>query len=250
MSETIIFYVIVGLVGLLIGLSKGGMGAVLIVLTTPLLSLVMTVPQAISLALPLLLFADGFALWVYWRQWDDHYIRLLMPAAVLGVIVGTILLATLPELVLRRILGGFTLLFVGYRVFSYRLLAWNYQSRNWHGYVAGAASGLGSALANTGAPPFTAYMLLQRVTPLVFAGTTTLFFAAVNLLKLPGLVLAGLFDVRNLLETPWVLPLVPLGVWLGRKVIQRIDQRAFETLLLILLLLAGLVLILTVPQPN
>ncbi|MFQ3565480.1 MAG: sulfite exporter TauE/SafE family protein [Aggregatilineales bacterium] len=250
MLETITFYVIVGLVGLLIGLSKGGMGAVLIVLTTPLLSLVMTVPQAISLALPLLLFADGFALWVYWRQWDNSYIRLLMPAAVLGVIVGTVLLATLPELVLRRILGGFTLLFVAYRVFSYQMLAWNYQPRDWHGYVAGVASGLGSALANTGAPPFTAYMLLQRVTPLVFAGTTTLFFAAVNLLKLPGLVLAGLFDVRNLLETLWVLPFVPLGVWLGRKLIQRIDQRAFEALLLFLLLLAGLILMLTAPQPN
>jgi uncharacterized membrane protein YfcA len=238
------FYLIVLLVGLLIGLSKGGMGAVLVVLTTPLLSLVMPVQSAISLALPLLLIADGFALWVFWRKWDLYYVRLMLIPGAVGVAIGSIILALLPDFTLRRILGLFTLVFILYRLFASRLTALTYRSRTWHGYAAGAASGLGSALANTGAPPFTAYMLLQRVPPLAFAGTTTLFFAIINALKLPGLLVTGIFDFEQFLATLWVLPTIPLGVFLGRWLIARINPVTFERLLLVLLTLATALLLL------
>lgn len=234
-----VFYLVVLLVGLLIGLSKGGMGAVLVVLTTPLLSLVMPVQSAISLALPLLLIADGFALWVFWRKWDLHYVRLMLLPGALGVAVGSVILAVLPDFTLRRILGVFTLVFILYRLFASRLTGLAYRPRVWHGYAAGAASGLGSALANTGAPPFTAYMLLQRVPPIVFAGTTTLFFAIINALKLPGLLITGIFDLEQFVATLWVLPTIPVGVLLGRWLIERINPVAFERLLLVLLALAA-----------
>jgi uncharacterized membrane protein YfcA len=241
------FYLVVAVVGLLIGLSKGGMGAVLVILVTPLLTLVMPTADAVSLSLPLLIFADVLALYVYWNQWDMRYVRLMLPSAILGIAVGTLLLATLPDLTLRRLLGIFTLIFIGYRLLSTRLLAIRYQPQNWHGYAAGAASGLGSALANTGSPPFTAYMLLQGISPEVFAATTTLFFAIVNLLKLPAQVVAGIMHFDRVLATLWVLPLIVAGVWLGRWMIRRINQPAFERLLLVLLAVASFVLILLPP---
>lgn len=237
--------VVVALVAFVIGLSKGGMGAILVVLVTPLLSQVMPVRNAISLALPLLLFADIFAIRLYWKQWDMRYIRQMLPIAALGVVIGSVLLWVLPDLTLRRVLGLFTLSFVVYRLLADRLQSAAYSPRAWHAYAAGGASGLGSALANTGAPPFTAYLLLQDMTPQVFAGTTTLFFAVVNLLKLPGVIVGGIFDINDLLQTLWVLPLIPLGVWLGRWMIQRIDKLAFERLLLVLLFAASLILLLT-----
>jgi len=237
------YYVVVTLVGLLIGLSKGGIGAGLIVLTTPLLSMVMSVQDAISLALPLLLIADAFALWIYWDRWEMHYIRLMLPLGAVGVAIGTVILALLPDLTLRRILGVFTIGFVLYRLLAPHLTTLEYQPRRWHAYAAGAASGLGSALANTGAPPFTAYMLLQKVSPLIFAGTTTLFFAVINVLKMPGLVMTGLFDYHQFLNTLWVLPTIPLGVYIGRWLINRIDRETFERGLLGLLIVAAVILL-------
>lgn len=233
------FYLVVTLVGLLIGLSKGGMGAVLVVLTTPLLSLVMPVQSAISLALPLLLIADVFALWVFWRKWDMYYVRLMLIPGAIGVAIGSVILALLPDFTLRRILGLFTLSFIIYRLVAPRLTSLAYTPRVWHGYAAGAASGLGSALANTGAPPFTAYMLLQRVPPITFAGTTTLFFAIINALKVPGLLVTGIFDVEQFIATLWVLPTIPIGVFLGRWLIARINAVTFERLLLVLLMIAA-----------
>src|SRR5579871_2675942 len=100
-----VFYVVLILVALVIGLSKGGMGAVLGVLVTPMLSLVMPVATAISLALPLLMIGDLFALWSFWKTWDWHYIRLLLPFAIFGIVIGTYLLEKLDNTSLKHILA-------------------------------------------------------------------------------------------------------------------------------------------------
>jgi hypothetical protein len=238
---------IVSIVALLIGFSKGGMGAALGILATPLLSQVMPVADAIALALPLLLIADAFALWMYWKTWDWRYIRLMLPAAILGIIVGTALLVSLPDDVMRRVLGIFTLIFVIYKLVGNDYIVAHYHPRPWHGVIAGGISGLGSALANSGGPPYTAYMLLQNLSPTVFVGTMTLFFAIVNALKVPGLVLAGRFQLEQLLSVAWVIPLLPFGVWLGRWLIKRINALAFERVTLATLFIASMVLLFVPP---
>ncbi len=241
------YYVIIIIAAALVGLSKGGLGAMLGVLVTPMLSMVMPVQDAISLALPLLIFGDVFALYFYWKTWDMHYIRLMLPAAIPGIIVGTFLLARLDNITLRHILGIFTLIFVIYRVLSNRLSQLKYHPRDWHGYLGGAASGLGSALANNGGPPFTAYLLLQELSPEAFVGTATLFFAVVNLIKLPGLISAGLMDFSKLLGVIWVLPAIPICVFIGRIVIGRINKVAFEWFMLAVLTLASYMLLFVAP---
>lgn len=244
---TLEFALIVASVALMIGLSKGGLGAVIAVMATPLLQLVMPPKNAISLALPLLIIADAFALRAYWRQWDNRYIRLLIPPAVIGIGIGTLLLANLPDDALRRLLGVLTLMFVAYRRFGGMITSKGYHPRDWHGTLIGGVSGLGSAVANVGGPPFTAYMLLQNVPPQVFVGTTTLFFALVNLIKLPPLILAGIFNVNDLIRVLWVLPLLPFGVWLGKLLVKRINQAAFERLMLVVLTITGLYLLFSPP---
>ena len=240
--------IVVAIVGLLIGLSKGGMGAALGILAIPLLSFVMPPADAVGLSLPMLLFGDVFALYVYWNKWDMHYIRVLLPVAIVGVAIGTVLLATLPSLTLRRIIGVFALTFVAYRLLSDRLLTVQYQSRSWHGYATGVVAGVASALANSGSAPFTIYMLLQGVKPAVFAATATLFFAVLNVIRLPTQIVAGIFDLQRVLESVWVMPVIVLGVVAGRWLVVRINQQAFERFLLLVLFAASLVLIFVVPR--
>lgn len=243
-----IFFVVIAIVGLLIGLSKGGMGAAIVVTITPLLSLVMSVQDAISLALPLLLVADALALIIYWKTWDLSYVKTMLPPALIGIVIGTVLLASLPDTTMRRVLGLFTLTFVIYRLAMPYLRAAHYQPKRWHAILAGGASGLGSALANTGAPPFTMYMLLQPISPTVFVGTTTLFFALVNLFKLPGLILANLMDFSQALNSLWVVPIIFGGVFLGRWLIRRIRRDLFDYIMLAVLAIASAVLLLVPPR--
>jgi hypothetical protein len=202
----------------------------------------------VGLVLPLLIFADLFALYSYWREWDIRQVKLMLPMGVLGVLLGGFSLLLLAEAnqnkLLSRIVGAFTLLFVIYKLVGGWLAALKYESRNWHGHLAGGLSGFGSALANMGAPPFTAYMLLQRVTPVSFVGTTTLFFAIINLLKLPITLLSRkVLDVHLLLSIIWALPLIPVGIFLGRRFVNRVNPVAFEWFMLVALAVLGVFMI-------
>jgi hypothetical protein len=239
---------IVALVSLFIGLSKGGLGGpMLIPLLTPLLSQIMPAPQAVGTALPLLIVGDMFALRMYWRKWDMRQIKQLLPMAIVGVIAGTIVLAILTirpdDTLLRRIIGLFGLFVVVYKLTSERLKMIRLNTHRWHGYLAGVASGFGSALANVGAPPFTAYMLMQEVSPESFIGTSTLYFAIVNVVKLPAVIRLGLVDLQAIQQLAWVLFLIPVGVWLGRWLVLRINQKAFEWSVLILLVWVSVLLV-------
>lgn len=236
------FRIVVALACLFIGLSKGGFGGpVPVAMLTPLLSLIMPASQAVGIVLVPLLIGDVIAVSFYWRKWDMARVKLLLPAAIIGIIIGEILLISLANsgqnLVLKRILGAFTLMVVLYKVGSNQLKMLKYEPRQWHGHVAGWLAGFGSAVANVGAPPYTAYMLLQNVTdPVKFLGTTSLFFMLVNLIKLPFvLTSSNILDLHLLVSILWALPIIPLGAYVGRRFVNAINPKVFENMMLVLL---------------
>ena len=138
-----------------------------------------------------------------------------------------------------------TLFVIVYKLIADYIETIEYKPQNWHSLLAGAASGFGSALANAGAPPFTIYMLLKKVEPIPFIGTATLFFAVINLLKLPIFVERDLIQINAFIEVIWALPIVPLGVWLGRRSLEYISQTTFERIMLALLFLTVILLFVT-----
>ncbi len=227
-----------------IGLAKGGVtGPIGGPLLLAILSQTMTVPEATGLTLPLLIIGDIFAMHFYWGEWDLKLLRLLLPAAVVGIVIGLLLLFNLPDIILRRILGIMTLLVLVYKLSSDRLSKVEYSHRDWHSYLAGGISGCTSVLANTGGPPMTAYLLLQKLNPTAFVGTMTLFFFIVNLVKLPGFFLEDKIDIPLLIQNAWALPLIPLAAWGGRRVIGLINRVWFERAMIIALLAASMVLL-------
>ncbi len=238
--------ILILIVGFLIGLSKGGVGGpISVALALPLLSQTMGLKQAVGLTLPLLMFADIFAMRYYWKQWDMRYIRLLLPMAVVGIVIGAFFLKILPEDILKKVVGIFTLGVIVYKLASDSLRSVEYQPRDWHGYLAGGASGFASTLANLGGPPSTAYLLLQKIEPASFIGTVTLLFFVINLLKVPMYLLLGndVLDLNLILSIIWILPIIPVGVWTGRKIIGWMNPKVFDWSLIAVLLYTSLSLL-------
>lgn len=231
--------------GIFIGLVKGGVtgpigGAVIVPL---LVSQGMSVPESAGVALPLLIIGDMFAMRFYWREWDWPLVRRLLPAAVVGIVVGIWLLVSLDDLVLRRILGVMTMIAVVYKILSDSLKRLSYSPRSWHSYLAGSVAGLTSAIANVGGPPMSAYLLLLRLEPVTYVGTMTLFFTIVNLIKLPIFFQGNIIDTDLLLSVAWAVPLIPIGVWVGRWAIGKINRLWFERAMMVLVIAASLLLI-------
>src|SRR5688500_18381225 len=94
-SDPLLVAVIIALLGVMIGLAKGGLQA-LGALLTPMLSLVLPPALAVGVLLPMLMVGDAFAVYTYRGAWDTGLIRRLLPGAVVGALAGTYLLTSLP----------------------------------------------------------------------------------------------------------------------------------------------------------
>jgi len=213
-------------------------------MTVPLLSLIIPAQQAVGIVLPLLMFADVFAVYFYWKEWEKRYLLLLLIPGLIGVVFGTFILKDIDEQTLKRIIGGFTLIAVSFKILSDQLKSIQYKAHDWHGRLAGWAAGFASALANVGGPPITVYLLLQdNMTPRKFVGTSTLFFAIINWTKLPGFIGLGILDINKFLSVAWVLIIIPFAIYGARLIITRIDQKTFEWIMIIPLLALSISLI-------
>jgi uncharacterized membrane protein YfcA len=214
---------------LMMGLAKSGFAAGFGALATPLMALTVPVPQAAAIMLPLLMVMDGVGLQQLWRDRDPALLRLLLPAGLLGTVVGTLLFGVFEPDTVAGVVGAMTLLFLAQRLFFPPHADAPPPSRAL-GFALGVAGGFTSFVAHAGGPPVHAYVLPLRLPPVRFAATLAVFFAAVNASKWIPYAWLGLFDLRNALTSVVLVPMAPIGVWIGVWMARRIDPRWFYRL--------------------
>lgn len=214
---------------LLTGISKAGLGGALGGLAVPFMSMWISPRDAVAVVLPILIVMDmvGIRVWRGKAQWAE--LRHLIPAALLGIALGTLLFGVLSERMVRLALGVIAIVFAADRLLRTgapacrgdggvpRVFAW----------ACGATAGFTSTLAHAGGPPVMAYLLSRRLPKEAFVATSVSFFTAINLAKLPFYLGIGLFSRDTVLMSAMLLPLVPLGVWLGLHLMRRIPERPF-----------------------
>lgn len=227
---------------LLMGMSKSGFGAGFGALAVPLMALSMPVPQAAAIMLPLLAVMDALGLAALWRERDRALIRLLLPAGLAGTVLGTLLFGWLSAPVVAGIVGALTLGFLAIRRF-FPARADAPPPPRWLGWLLGMTSGFTSFVAHAGGPPIGFYVMPLKLSPVAFTATMAVFFAAINASKWVPYAWLGLLDTSNLLASAVLLPLAPLGVWIGVRVVRVIPPRLFYGLFELGMLLTGLKLL-------
>lgn len=221
-----IFYAVAVPAVLLMGLSKSGFLMGFGSLATPLMALALPVPQAAAIMLPLLLVMDFTGVRALWRERDRALLRLMLPAALLGTAIGTLLFGVLSTRAVSGVVGAITLAFLAQRlVFPPRRDS--APPGRVAGFVLAAIGGFTSFVAHAGGPPIQAYVLPLRMEPLRLAATLAVLFTAINLSKWIPYAWLGLLDARNLGTSLMLAPLAPLGVWAGVWATRRIDAAWF-----------------------
>jgi len=233
---------------LLVGIGKAGFGGGVGIVATPLLALTIPVADAAALLLPLLIIMDFFSVRHYYGTFDCQSIRLLLPSAVVGIAVGALFFGYFSgnERILRVGIGVLALLFVLFQA-ARALIVGALRGRRpppAAGILLGAMAGFTSTLAHAGGPPASIYLLPQKLPRAVFVGTTVIFFAAVNLVKLIPYSYLGLLRVGNVLVVLLLSPLCFLGVRLGIYLNGRVSEVWFNRVVYTLLFLTGLQLLL------
>ena len=226
-----------------LGLSKGGfagMGQ----MATPLLALVMPPLEAAAIMLPIMIAQDAAALWVYRKDWNGRILAIMIPGTMLGIGVAWALAAHVSDAAVRIFIGVITIAFVLYNWLGPKQLARTERRLSVAGGVFwGSLAGFTSTLCQAGGPPYQMYVLSHRLPKMTFVGTTAIFFAVNNALKVIPYFALGQFSTKGLGTSAALLPLAMAANMIGFWVVRITPQELFYkiTLLLMFVIAIGLV---------
>jgi uncharacterized membrane protein YfcA len=237
------FWTVAVLAVFIVALSKSGLVGSLGLVGVPLLSVVMPARDAAGMMLPLLLVMDAIAVWTYRKDADWRILKIMLPGAFVGTVIGWVLWSFVSDAMVLLFVGILTLLFILDALLPLRKkLEGLPPSRPW-GTFWGGAAGFTSFISHTGGPPFQIYVLPQKLTPVIFSGTTAFFFAIVNTAKLVPYFFLGQLNVANLERAAILAPLAVAGVLLGVFLVRRISVKRFYQLTYWLVFLLSLYII-------
>ena len=220
-------FVIASVAALLVGLSKGGLPAIGM-LAVPVMSLYMSPVKAATLLLPIYVLTDLVSVWLYRRSYSARNLKILIPAGVLGVLIGWATASMLSD----RFIG----LLIGLMGLAFCLHVWLRGRRDEapprvppasRGWFWGTLAGFTSFVSHAGAPPYQIYVLPQRLPKLEFAGTSTILFAAINAAKIIPYQQLRPYHLTDAQTVAWLVPAALLGTVLGAWLTKRINERWF-----------------------
>ena len=225
-----VFFAVAAAAMLIVGLSKAGLLGGLGVIGVPLLTLYMPARDAAGMMLPILLCMDAVAVWMYRKEFSWQLLKIMLPGAMFGTLLGWLLWAFVSDAVVILIVGIVTLLFVLDALLPLRKKLEGLPPSTGWGRFWGAIAGFTSFISHTGGPPFQIYALPQKLTPAIYAGTSAVFFAIVNTSKLIPYFFLGQLNVSNLQLAALFAPIGMLGVLVGVILVRKISAKHFYTI--------------------
>ena len=229
---------------LLIGLAKGGFtgfGA----LGMPLIALAMDPVRGAAILLPILIAQDVVGVAAFRKSWDRYVLAVMIPGAVVGILLGWWFAASVSSNAILAMVGAISILFGLYRLWIERggRIAASSRSPAWVGSLFGVATGFTSQIAHAGGPPFQMWVMPRQLPRDVLVGTSAIFFAVINWIKVPAYVALGQFTRANALATLVLLPIAILGSLAGVKLVRKVPAERFYTIIYLLMVVAGLKLL-------
>ncbi len=226
---------------ILLGLSKGGFAGVGTA-ATPLLALYLPPLEAAALLLPVLITQDIISVTVYRRDWDATNLKIMMPGALFGMALGWPLASHISDNAVRIAVGLIGVVFVAH-VISQRAVLEPRGKSVAAGAFWGCVTGFTSFMTQGGGPPFQVYMLPQRLPKLVLVGTTAIFFAILNALKIVPYFALGQFTTVNLWTSLALLPVAIAANFAGIWLVTHTPTGLFYKIAYALLLMISLTLL-------
>lgn len=235
-------WIVAGLAVLMTGISKSALGGALGGLAVPFMAMWLPAREAAAVMLPILVLMDLVGIRAFWGRASMPELKTLIPAALVGIALGTLTFGLVPDRGVKAVIGAIAVWFAIDRVMrrGAKPAAEPGRARAW---LWGGVSGVTSTLAHAGGPPLLVYLLGRGLPRETFVATTVFYFAVINAAKVPFYVGLGLFSRESLLISLCFAPLVPLGVWLGMRLLTRLPERPFYVFATAALGLSGLKLI-------
>jgi len=239
----------------ILGISKSGLsgGAIL---SLPLMMMVMPVDKVAASMLPLLVLCDMNAIYHHRRNAVWSKVMAVYVPAVLGIASGAAVWWWVGEegvdkftLPLKRFVGVIAIVFglyIGAREASLKWVEEHQPGKAW-AVVAGVTAGFTTTLAHAAGPVVSLYLFSQRLGKIHFVGTMAWTFMLLNLTKLPFYAGVGMFSKEIFLFDLFLVPLIPVGSYMGKWILDHIPEKVFNRVIMVLAVLSGIQLLFNVP---
>ncbi len=248
----VLFWLFVGAAVLIQGISKSGFAGGAGILSLPLMMLVMPVDKVAATMLPLLILCDMNAIYHHRRNQDWGLVMQVYVPAVLGIVLGALVWGWVGRAgvesyggVIKRMVGVIAILFALYIAAKETSMAWVTRHRAGRriGMLAGVTAGFTSTIAHAAGPIVSLFVFSQGLGKSLFVGTVAWTFTLINLTKLPFYLGLGLVDLSVLRFDVFLIPLIPLGSFLGKWMHSRVSESLFNRVIMVLTLLSGIQLV-------
>jgi len=225
----------------IIGFSKTGIQGA----TIPAVALVAVIfggkPSA-GIMLPMLMFGDFLAIYQYGKQGKFSDVLKLLPAAVVGVILGAVTGNYLDDKQFKMLMGIIVfacLALLIHREVTKRVLTVpDHPVFHWG---VGAISGFSSMVGNAAGPIFTVYLLTQKLTKNRMIGTTAWFFFLINIVKLPfHIFMWQTITWETFRYTLLMIPFIAVGAVLGTKFVRKINEIWYKRIIMMMTAIAAI----------
>jgi hypothetical protein len=227
----------------LLGLAKSGVKGIGIIIVV-ILAFVFGEKASTGILLPMLICADIFAVVYYNKHAQWHYIKKLLPAMVIGVLVGVWVGNDISEVVFKRIMAVIIIGSVLIMFYMENRKSTTVPTNKWFSNSAGFLAGFTTMVGNLAGPISDIYFLAMRLPKNEFIGTAAWLFFIINVFKLPfHFFVWKTVSVETLVLNSVLVPMVILGFFLGAYIVKLISNVNYRRFVLIVTALGGIIML-------
>ena len=243
MEINLLFFLCVVPAIILYGIAKSGLGGSMTLISIPLMTIVMPLGQALAIVLPILILSDTVAVYKFRKNFDTETLKLLVPGAAVGIIIGSMTFTFFSESLLKFIIGLMGFIFAGnYFLFKLKNII-PLKKSIFKGGICSIISGFTSFCVHAGGTPLSVYLLPLRMKKEVYVGTRVIFFSCINLIKFPFYINLSIVTIDSIKQSLLLFPLAVLGIGIGYQILKVIKETAFCNFIYILILFSSAKLI-------
>lgn len=213
----------------LIGMAKTGLSG-FGNLVVPILAATLGGKASVGILLPILVFADIFAVSYYNRHADWNHVLKLLPWAIVGIAIGFFVGMHISDRQFNLIIA--ILVIIGIVIIIIQdLFKDKFTVPNHWIFAAllGLAGGFTTMVANAAGAIMALYLLSMRLPKQNYIGTAAWFFFIVNVLKVPLHVFWWkTITLQSFTMDLFSLPAIILGVFIGIKTVKVLSEKIFR----------------------
>ena len=205
----------------------------------PILLQVMNLQESVALMSVFFFLFSIVLIYKNWKLIDKNTIKEMVVGIIIGLILGTLILKFGSPLILKKGLGVFVLLYVGYSLLKKKRIAIIQK----FGGVLGFLGGIFSGLFGTGGPILVVYILNKLEKSVVMRATIIGALGVTNFLRVPLLIFSGIMTTKTMVLSLYIFPFFLLALFFGHKVYKKVNENVFKNVVMLLLVFSAISLI-------